>query len=47
MTISKKQLVGVTAVILTVAYSLRRLRRDSPTLNETEFDAEQTSSDAE
>ena len=46
MVISKKQLVGVTAVVLTVAYSFRRLRRNSPG-NETEFDAEQAASGAE
>jgi hypothetical protein len=43
MTISKKQLAGVTAVVLTVAYTLRRWRGNSPTVNDTEFDAEQTS----
>jgi len=43
MTINKKQLVGITAVVLTVAYSLRRWRSDPPELNDNEFDAEQAS----
>jgi len=43
MTINKKQLVGITAVVLTVAYSLRRWRSDPPELNDSEFDPEQAS----
>jgi len=43
MTINKKQLVGITAVVLTVAYSLRRWRSDPPELNDNEFDTEQAS----
>jgi len=43
MTINKKQLVGITAVVLTVAYSLLRWRSDPPELNDSEFDTEQVS----
>ena len=43
MTINKKQLVGITTVVLTLAYSLRRWRSDPPELTDNELNAEQTS----
>lgn len=43
MTINKKQLVGIAAVVLTVAYSLRRWRSDPAELKDSEFDTEQAS----
>ena len=36
MTISKKQLVGISAAVLTVVYSLRRWRRNSANINDNE-----------
>lgn len=43
MAINKKQLVGITAVVLTAAYSLRRWRSSSPEFDDNEFDTEQVS----
>ena len=43
MAINKKQLVGITTVVLTLAYSLHRWRSDPPELTDNELDAEQAS----
>jgi hypothetical protein len=47
MTITKKRLVGITALALAVVYSLRRWRRSSPETDDTGFDTEQASPTAD
>ena len=42
MRFNRKQIAGITAVALTVVYSLRRWRDDSATVDDSEFDPEQT-----
>jgi len=47
MSISKKQIVGILAVALTVVYSIRRWRSGSPNTDDLEFDTEQPSPTAD
>jgi hypothetical protein len=47
MSISKKQIAGITAVALTVVYSLRRWRSGSPNIDDPEFEPEQPSPTAD
>jgi len=47
MRFTKKQMAGITAVALTVVYSLRRWRNDSPNIDDSEFEPEQTTPTAD
>jgi len=47
MAISKKQLVGITAVVLTVVYRLGRWRSDPSELEDSEFDTERAAPGAD
>ena len=47
MRFNRKQIAGITAVALTVVYSLRRWRDDSATIDDSEFETEQTAPTAD